>query len=110
MRRDVLQGFADPPRRAILSHIDMEEKTPNMLAQHFDSSRQAVSKRIKILTECGRLKQEHSGREIYHFINSKKLKEVGKRLQPFRAMWEDRFNQLHCIKKPKKTKNHEPKT
>jgi DNA-binding transcriptional ArsR family regulator len=104
MRRDVFQAIADPTRRAILHQIAVEGKTPNVLAQHFDSTRQAVSKHLRILTECGLLKQEQLGREIYYYINSKKLKEVDKWLQPFRAMWEDRFDQLDNLLKKQKTK------
>ena len=104
MRRDVFQAIADPTRRAILHHIAVEGKTPNVLAQHFHSSRQAVSKHIKILTECGLVKQEQSGREIYYYINPKKLKEIDKWLQPFRTMWEDRFGQLDNLLKNQKTK------
>ena len=98
-RRDVFQAIADPTRRDILSLISKKALTPNALAEHFDSSRQAVSKHIKILSECELIKQEHSGREIYYYLNPKKLKELDKWLQPFRAMWEDRFNQLDLVLK-----------
>jgi Predicted transcriptional regulators len=104
MRRDVFQAIADPTRREILHRIALKGKTPNVLAQHFESTRQAVSKHLKILTECGVLKQEQHGREIYYFINSKKLKEIDKWLQPFRAMWEDRFDQLDNLLKNQKNK------
>ena len=72
MRRDVFQAIADPTRRAILGLIALNAMTPNALAEHFDSSRQAVSKHIQILTECKLVKQEHNGREIYYHINPKK--------------------------------------
>jgi len=105
MRRDVFQAIADPTRRMILSLLALNAMTPNALAEHFDSSRQAISKHIKILTECRLVNQELSGREIYYYLNSKKLKEVDKWLQPFRAMWDTRFNQLdaflHHIKNKK---------
>ena len=104
MRRDVFQAIADPTRRSIMSLIASEAMTPNALAEHFDSSRQAVSKHIKILTECGLIKQEYAGREIYYHFNSKKLKEVDKWLQPFRENWEDRFNNLDKVLKNLKTK------
>lgn len=104
MRRDVFQAIADPTRRAILSLIAFQAMTPNALAEHFDSSRQAVSKHIKILTECGLVKQEVAGREIYYHFNPKKMKEVDRWLQPFRAMWEDRFNQLDAVLKNPKNK------
>jgi DNA-binding transcriptional ArsR family regulator len=104
MRRDVFQAIADPTRREILQHIALEGKTPNVLAQHFDSTRQAVSKHLKILAECGVLKQEQHGREIYYFINSKKLKEIDKWLQQFRTLWEGRFDQLDNLLKNQKNK------
>ena len=104
MRRDVFQGIADPTRRAILSLIALHAMTPNALAEHFDCSRQAVSKHIKILTECQLVKQEHSGREIYYYINAKKMKEVDKWLEQFRAQWETRFEQLDTVLKTIKTK------
>jgi DNA-binding transcriptional ArsR family regulator len=104
VRRDVFQAIADPTRRSILSMLARKATTPNTLAENFDSSRQAISKHIKILTECQLIKQEHSGREIYYYINSKKLKEVDKWLQPFRAMWETRFDQLDIVLKNLKNK------
>lgn len=99
MRRDVFQAIADPTRRDILSLISEQALTPNSLAEYFDSSRQAVSKHIKILAECELIKQEQLGREIYYYINAKKLKELDKWLQPFRALWENRFNQLDLVLK-----------
>ncbi len=104
MRRDVFQAIADPTRRAILSLIASQSMTPNAVAEHFDRSRQAVSKHIKILVECQLVKQEQQGREIYYHYNPKKLKEVDKWLAPFRAMWEDRFNQLDDVLKHLKNK------
>jgi len=104
MRRDVFQAIADPTRRGILSMLAVQAMTPNALAEHFDSSRQAISKHIKILTECQLVKQEQSGREIYYYFNSKKLKEVDKWLQPFREKWSVRFDQLDIVLKNTKTK------
>lgn len=107
MRRDVFQAIADPTRRAILSLLVMQAMTPNSIAEHFDSTRQAVSKHIKILAECELVKQTQSGREIYYDINPQKMKEVDKWLEPFRAKWEDRFNQLDTVFKNLKTKKNE---
>jgi DNA-binding transcriptional ArsR family regulator len=104
MRRDVFQAIADPTRRAIISLIAFQPMTPNALADHFDSSRQAVSKHIQILAECNLIKQEQSGREIYYQLNLKKLKEVDKWLTPFRELWEARFNQLDNVLKNLKNK------
>lgn len=97
MRRDVFQAIADPTRRAILNLIALQAMTPNALAEHFNSSRQAVSKHIKILTECKLVKQEHNGREIYYHFNPKKMKEVADWLEPFRKIWESRFDKLDKV-------------
>ncbi|MFM2225398.1 MAG: hypothetical protein RJA07_1600 [Bacteroidota bacterium] len=94
MKRDIFQAIADPTRRAIISLIMVQAMTPNALAEKFDSSRQAVSKHIKILQESGLVKSEQIGREIYYEIEVKKLKEIDKWLQPFRQLWEDRFDNL----------------
>lgn len=105
MRRDVFQAIADPTRRAILSLLALQAMTPNALAEHFASTRQAVSKHIKILAECQLVQQKQTGREIYYHFNAEKMKEVDQWLEPFRVMWEDRFNQLdnllHHLKTPK---------
>ncbi len=104
MRRDVFQAIADPTRRAIISYIALRPMTPNALSAHFNSSRQAVSKHIKILVECHLVKQEYQGREIYYHINFKKLKDADKWLQQFRSMWETKFSQLDDILKQSKNK------
>ena len=104
MRRDVFQGIADPTRRAILSLIALQAMTPNALAEHFHTSRQAVSKHLQVLVECELIKQEQAGREMYYQLAPKKLKEVDKWLQPFRALWEQRFNQLDAVLKTTKHK------
>ena len=106
MRRDVFQAISDPTRRAILSLIAGQAMTPNALAEHFDSSRQAVSNHIKILTECQLVKQEQTGREIYYHFNADKMKEVADFLEPFRRIWETKFNQLdEVLTNLKKNKN-----
>jgi len=94
MKRDVFQAIADPTRRAILGLIAVQAMTPNAIAAHFESSRQAVSKHIQILTECELLDQVQSGREIYYHFNPDKMKEVADWLAPFKQLWEDRFDQL----------------
>jgi DNA-binding transcriptional ArsR family regulator len=97
VRRDVFQAIADPTRRAILSLIALQAMTPNALAEHFDTSRQAVSKHIKILTECRLVDQEINGREIYYHFNPEKMKEVEDWLAPFKKIWEDRFDRLDKV-------------
>lgn len=96
-RRDIFQAIADPTRRAIISLIALQAMTPNALAEHFHSSRQAVSKHLQILTECGLTKTKQEGREIYYSLEVKKLKEVDKWLNQFRDIWETRFNQLDDV-------------
>lgn len=103
MRRDVFQAIADPTRRAILSLLALQAMTPNAMAAHFDSTRQAVSKHIQILTECELLRQEQQGREIYYHLNPEKMKAVADWLEPFRQMWEQRFDQLDALLENLKT-------
>jgi DNA-binding transcriptional ArsR family regulator len=97
MRRDVFQAIADPTRRAIILLIAVQAMTPNALAEHFDTSRQAVSKHLRILTECELVKQEHTGREIYYELNGTKMKEIDKWLEQYKKIWESRFNQLDHV-------------
>jgi DNA-binding transcriptional ArsR family regulator len=94
MRRDIYQAIADPTRRAILTLLTVGAMTPNAIAGHFGSSRQAVSKHIQILAECGAVDQTHSGREIYYQLNIEKMKDIDYWMAAFRKLWEDRFNQL----------------
>lgn len=97
MKRDIFRAIADPTRRAILSLIALQAMTPNALAEHFDTSRQAVSNHIKILNECQLVKQEQSGREIYYHFNPQKMKEIADWIEPFRSMWEGKFNRLDSV-------------
>lgn len=97
MRRDVFQAIADPTRRAILVLIASQAMTPNALAEHFDTTRQAVSKHLRILTECELVKQSHAGREIYYELELKKMKEIDNWLEQFRKIWEVRFTQLDTV-------------
>lgn len=105
-RRDVFQAIADPTRRAILLLIAAQAMTPNAIADEFHTSRQAVSKHIKILTECELVKQEQKGREIYYHINAHKMKEIDKWIEQFKKTLETQFKQLDnllsTIKKQKK--------
>lgn len=106
MRRDIFQAVADPTRRAIITLIALQAMTPNAIADNFNTSRQSVSKHLRILTECELVKQEQQGREIYYSLQVGKLKEIDKWLAQFRKLWETRFNQLDnvlaTIKKQKK--------
>jgi DNA-binding transcriptional ArsR family regulator len=103
-RRDVFQAIADPTRRAIITLVALQAMTPSAIAENFESSRQTISKHIQILAECELLEQEQNGREIYYHINGKKMKEVADFIEPFRKMWDDRFNKLESIMKKYKSK------
>lgn len=97
MRRDVFQAIADPTRRAIVMLLAVNAMTPNAMAEHFNSSRQAVSKHLQILTECEIVKQEQQGREIYYHLNATKMQEVEKWLAQFQALLAKRFTQLDDV-------------
>lgn len=92
MRRDVFQAIADPTRRAIILLIASQAMTPNAIAEHFDITRQAVSKHLRILTECQLVKQEQAGREIFYQLDGTKIQEIDKWLEEFKKIWESRFN------------------
>jgi DNA-binding transcriptional ArsR family regulator len=104
LRRDVFQALADPTRRAILLLVASQAMTAGAIASNFDTARPTVSKHLHILTECELLEQEQSGREIYYRTNAKKLKEVADFIEPFREMWNDRFNKLESVMKNYKSK------
>jgi DNA-binding transcriptional ArsR family regulator len=106
MRRDIFQAIADPTRRAIITLIAMQAMTPNAIADNFNTTRQSISKHLRILTECELLKQEQQGREIYYSLQIEKMKEVDQWINPFRKIWEARYQQLDevlsTMKKQKK--------
>jgi len=99
LRRDPFQAIADPTRRAILLLVASQAMTAGAIASNFDTARPTVSKHLQILTECELLKSEQNGREIYYHLNPKKMKEIADFLEPFRQMWESRFNKLEAIMK-----------
>ena len=107
MKRDIFQAIADPTRRAIIALIAIQAMTPNAIAEHFDTSRQAVSKHLRILTECEVIKQEQRGREIYYQLEIEKMKEIDKWLEQYRKIWETRFEQLGDVLKVMKRQKRE---
>ena len=104
LRRDAFQAIADPTRRAILLLVASQSMTAGAIASNFDSARPTVSKHLQILTECELLDQEQNGREIYYHINAKKMREVADFIEPFRKMWDDRFDKLEAVMGKYKTK------
>ena len=108
MRRDIFQAIADPTRRAIIALIALQAMTPNAIAEHFDTSRQAVSKHLRVLSECDLIRQEQRGREIYYRLEIEKMKEIDEWLEQYRKIWETRFEQLgEVLKVMKKQKSEE---
>lgn len=104
LRRDVFQAIAEPTRRAILLLVASHAMTAGAIAANFDTARPTVSKHLQILTECELLNQEQRGREIYYHLNPGKIKEIADFLEPFRKLWDDRFNTLENL-----MKNYQPK-
>lgn len=105
LRRDVFQAIADPTRRAILLLIATQSLTAGAIAANFNTARPTVSKHLQILAECELVKPEQNGREVYYHLNPRKMKEIADFIEPFRKMWDDRFNQLEAVMKkyrPKK--------
>jgi len=78
--------------------------TAGAIASNFDSARPTISKHLQILTECELVEQQQKGREIYYHLNAKKMKTVADFIEPFRKMWDDRFNRLESV-----MKNYKPK-
>lgn len=105
LRRDVFQAIADPTRRAILLLLASQALTAGAIAANFDTARPTVSKHLQILTECELLKQTQSGREIHYHLNPGKMKDIADFIEPFRQMWDERFNKLEDI-----MKNYQSKT
>ena len=106
LRRDVFQALADPTRRAILVLLASQALPAGAIAANFDMARPTVSKHLQILTECELLTPAQSGREIYYYINAKKMKEVADFIEPFRNLWDQRFNKLEAVMKNYKKKQH----
>ncbi|MBC8769605.1 winged helix-turn-helix transcriptional regulator [Arenibacter sp. BSSL-BM3] len=104
LRRDVFQAIADPTRRTIITLVAASAMTPSTIAENFDYSRQTISKHIQILTECELLEQEQKGREIYYQLNPKGMKQIADFIEPFRKMWDERFNNLETIMKKHQSK------
>jgi DNA-binding transcriptional ArsR family regulator len=102
LRRDVFQAIADPTRRAIILLVASQSMTAGAIAANFDTARPTVSKHLQILTECELLEQEQNGREIYYHLNPEKIKEIAEFIEPFRQLWDERFNKLETIMKKHK--------
>ena len=87
--------------------VALQAMTPNAIAEHFATTRQAVSKHLRILTECELVVQEHRGREIYYSLEIEKMKEIDEWLEQYRKIWETRFEQLGEVLEVMKRKKSE---
>lgn len=79
--------------------VATQAMTAGAIASNFDTARPTVSRHLQILTECDLLQQEQSGREIYYYLNPQKMKEIADFIEPFRQIWDDRFNKLEYVMK-----------
>jgi DNA-binding transcriptional ArsR family regulator len=108
MRRDVFQAIADPTRREIVSLLAHKSMNLNSVAENFDISRPAISKHIKILTECGLIVIRQEGRDRYCEAKLKKLNEVAEWVEQYKSFWNKKLDSLESyleeIQKPKKHK------
>ena len=102
LRRDVFQAIADPTRRAILLLVASQSMTAGAIASNFNTARPTVSKHLQILAECELLEQEQTGREIYYHLNPEKMREIADFIEPFRDMWDDRYNKQEVVMKKHK--------
>ena len=106
MRRDVFQAIADPTRRAILNAIVHQSLNLNSVAEKFHQSRPAISKHVKILSECGLLVIKKQGRERFCEAKLQKLNEVSKWVEQYRELWESKLDSLEeYLNKLQKSKN-----
>src|SRR5580658_5906312 len=94
MRRDVFQAIADPVRREIINVIAQKSLTLNAVAENFDISRPAISRHIKILTECGLVVIRQEGRERYCEAKLKKLNEISHWVEQYRIFWTKKLDAL----------------
>jgi DNA-binding transcriptional ArsR family regulator len=100
MRRDVFQAIADPTRREIIHLIAHQSLNLNAVAENFHVSRPAISKHIKILTECGLVAVQQKGRERFCVARLEKLYEVSDWVEQYRKFWNDKLDALeHYLKK-----------
>lgn len=106
LRRDIFQAISDPTRRTILVLLTSQSMTAGAIAENFDAARPTISKHIQILNECNLVEANQQGREIYYELKVEKMKEIDTWLEQFRAIWENRFNQLdNVLETLKKNKN-----
>ena len=108
MKRDVFAGIADPTRRAILGKLVKERQNLTTVGDTFDMSRQALTKHIKILVECGLVVIEREGRESYCRARLENLREVSEWVAQYRKFWTESFDRLddYLIKLQSKKKRN----
>jgi DNA-binding transcriptional ArsR family regulator len=108
LRRDVFQALADPTRRSILLLVAARAMTAGAIAAKFTTARPTVSKHLQILIACELLEQEQNGREMYYRLRPDTMKEIAEFIEPFRALWEQRFDRLEAVMKKQPSSKKEP--
>lgn len=97
MRRDVFQAIADPTRREIINLIAHRSMNLNSVAEKFDVSRPAISKHIKILTECGLVTIKQLGRERYCEARLEGLNQVSAWIEQYKVFWNKKLDALETF-------------
>jgi len=108
VRRDVFQAIADPTRRAIINLVAHQSLNLNSVAENFDVSRPAISKHIKILTQCGLIEIKQQGRERFCEVKLEKLDEVSEWVEQYRKIWTERLDSLEEYLNKLQAKNTSP--
>lgn len=106
MRRDVFQAIADPTRRKIIGMVAKQPLNLNSVAENFQVSRPAISKHIKILTECGLIEIKQQGRERFCEAKLDKLNEVSHWVEQYRQFWEQKLDALEIYLNELQNKKH----
>lgn len=96
MRRDVFRAIADPTRREIIHMIARRELNVNAVSGHFDISRPAVYKHMKILAECGLVVLKQKGREKVCKAKLERLNEVSDWVEQYREFWSTKLDALEA--------------
>jgi DNA-binding transcriptional ArsR family regulator len=110
MRRDVFQGIADPTRREILGMIARQPLNVNSVSDHFEVTRAAIYKHLKVLTECGLVKMKQEGRERFCVAELNKLDEVTDWVSQYRKIWNERLDNLENYLAELQSKNKQDDT
>ena len=94
---DVFQVVAAPSRRHILRLLSKDSLTINSLAEHFDMSRPAVSKHIKILHGAGFISIQDIGRERHCILKQEGFEKLQEWINYFDNFWLSKLEKLKSL-------------